>query len=251
MEKKLTEAFDAVHMDDACAAKIEAAMKTQKTRSTTVRPVLRAAAAACLVLVMVLACNPTMVQAMEIPITEAIEKIRATFQRIPGTVVVKEDYAYFNDGIIELEHAETGTSVSFDTSKPPLYLQERDGRLYFTGNLENIDITDLISIEEPFTYTYDKNGITYYIAVGGKYDPDTGIASIGYGQWLRNTQKMNEGLANGDHHAGWLGGNGANYLDDYEAGTQAVWYAKALVEMDIPWGNTEAQKILESLETAE
>ena len=52
MEEKLTEAFDALRMDEACATKIEAAMKNNARTNSPARPILRFAAAACLCLLL-------------------------------------------------------------------------------------------------------------------------------------------------------------------------------------------------------
>lgn len=253
MEKKLTEAFNAVHMDDHCVERIEKAMKKKTRKHIPVRPVWRTAAAACLVLVMIVAMNPTIAQAMEWTVSEAIEKIRATFQRVPGTVVVEEDYVYYNDGYIEHEHISGSSAPGSTTSltmKHPAWLKEEDGRLIFKANTESIDITHLISMEEPFTYIYEKDGITHYLAVGGVYNPEEGLDSIAHCEWLRNTAEMEEGIANGDNYAGWLGGGNVNRYDP-ETGSLALWYAKAVVEMDIPWENTDAREVLEAVKAEE
>jgi len=139
--------------------------------------------------------------------------------------------------------------IDHDTScNPSGYLKENNGRLIFRCNLEIIDITDVISMDNPFTYIYTVDGIIHYIAVGGDYDPETGLDGVGYCEWLRDANKMEAGIADGDIHAGWLGGNGGRIHYDSETGTHAVWYAKAIIEMDIPWGSSEAEALLEELE---
>ena len=63
--------------------------------------------------------------------------------------------------------------------------------------------------------------------------------------------KMEEGLAVGDLHAGWIGGSSRiEYLDE-EGTLFNLWMAKAIVELDIPWYYSEAEQQLESYETTE
>lgn len=241
MEQKLTQAFDALHMDDSCASRIETAMT--EPRRSPVRPMVRAAIATCLVLMLTLiAISPSTARAVE----ELAAKVKNYFSRTPGTIVLEEDYFYYNDGYHELESIPgrtTGTSLDLHS---PRWLNEEDGRVYFVGDLQNLDITGQFSAEVPFIYTYESMGILHYIAVGGDYDSETGLDSIGYCEWLRRKDEMEEGLAIGVLHAGWMGGSSRfKYLD--EPGTLfPIWYAKAVVELDIPWDNTEAKQQLES-----
>ena len=52
-------------------------------------------------------------------------------------------------------------------STEPFWLREEDGRLYFTGDGQKIDITDIISEESPFLYTWeDVKGKATCFAVG-------------------------------------------------------------------------------------
>ena len=86
MEQKLNQAFDALHMEDSCALRIEEAMT--QTRRSPARPVLRAAVAACMVLVMmVIALNPTTARAVE----EIAVKLKNYFSRTPGTIILEKD----------------------------------------------------------------------------------------------------------------------------------------------------------------
>ena len=257
MEQKLTEAFDALHMDDSCALRIEEAMS--HPHHSPAWPMVRAAFAACLTLaILVIALNPTTAGAVE----EIAVRLRNYFSRTPGTIILEKDYTYYNDGRMEIDSQLGQTTVLSPTQFSPSWLRVMDDRVYYTGaedldiqeflaNKERYDITEQFSVEEPFLTSYEKDGILHYIAIGGDFDPEVGIDSIGCCEWLRRTDKMEEGLAVGDLHAGWIGGSSRiEYLDE-EGTLFNLWMAKAIVELDIPWYYTEAKKQLESYETTE
>lgn len=240
MDKKLFDAFDAVHMDDCCSENIRTAIENHTKHSLPSRKLWRfaAVASACLILMLFAFTNPVIVQGVEETVIKLAQTVFGAINRGHGVTIVEEDYVYYNDGYMEIEHFN-GSSASGSTTsvilKHPSWLKEKDGRLYFKANLEYIDITDLISMEIPFTYIYDKNGITHYIAVGGDYDPEIGLDSIGHSEWLRSTAEMEEGAANGDLYAGWLGGRSDNHLDN-DTGEEYAWFTAAKEELDIPWG---------------
>ena len=241
MEQKLTQAFDALHMDDPCKQSIESAMNRPHPKSAHSRPVWRAfTAAACLALVLLAALQPGIARALEDTAERTLEWFRSAVSRGHGITVVEDDYVYYNDGHMEIEVFE-GSSV--DTSHDsvlaphPVWLKEQEGRVYFLANMENRDITDLFSQEKPFVYVYEKDGITHYIAIGGNFDPATGLDSIGYSEWLRRTDP------NGNDD--WLGGSGAGQYDP-ETDDYALWYARAIVEMKIPWNYQDALRVVEN-----
>ena len=256
MEQRLTEAFDALHMEDSCVHRIEQAIK--ESRRSPARPVLRAAVAFCAFFMMIVVLSPATAQAVE----EIIEKASGWFRRAPGTIVLEEEYTYYNDGCIEIDSRLGQTSGILLSEFNPTWLKVIDARVYYTGaedldiqeflaNKELYDITEQFSAEEPFLTSYEKDGILHYIAIGGDFDPEVGIDSIGCCEWLRRTDKTEEGLAGGDLHAGWIGGSSRiEYLDE-EGTLFNLWMAKAIVELDIPWYYAEAKKQLESYETTE
>ena len=216
------------------------------SKSAHSRPVWRAfTAAACLALVLLAALQPGIARALEDTAERTLEWFRSAVSRGHGITVVEDDYVYYNDGHMEIEVFE-GSSV--DTPRDsvlaphPVWLKESEGRVYFLANMENRDITDLFSQEEPFLYTYDKDGITHYIAIGGNYDPEKGLDSVGYSEWLCRADPEEKG--------NWLGGSGAGQYDPKTDG-YPLWYAKAIVEMNIPWNYTEAKQQLESHEETE
>ena len=240
MERKITEALDALHMNDGCVQSIQQAMSKKAKASSPVRPLLRIAAACCLALALLCLIHPGIAQALEDTAEKTIEWFRSTVKRGHGVTVLEEDYVYYNDGHMEIEVFE-GSSADTphdSTLAPyPAWLKESDGRVYFLANMENKDITDSFSQEEPFLYTYEKDGIIHYIAIGGNYDPEEGLDSVGYSEWLRR----------GDHteFEGWLGGSGAGQYDP-QTDDYALWYARAIVEMNIPWNYQDALRVLEN-----
>ena len=252
MEQKLTEAFGAVHMDDACTRKIQDAMARKRPSASPARPMLRAAVAACLVLaLLVITLNPTTARAVE----NLVEKVQEYFSRTPGTVVLEEDFVYYNDGHIELESkaGDIATGTVF-TGSTPDWLFIMEDRVYYTGaenigieefisNKEQYDITGQFSSEEPFLDTFESDGIIHYIAIGGDFDPEVGYDSIGFLERLRRTDKMEDGI-----YAGWIGGYGRMEYRDADAGLYPIWYAKAVVELNLPWDNQEAQQQLNDWE---
>lgn len=257
MEQKLTQAFDALHMEDSCVSRIEQAMT--RPRRSPARSFVRAAAAACLVLtLMLITMNPTVAQAVE----NMTQKIQGFFSRTPGTIILGEDYTYYNDGQMEIDSQLGQVTVFGSTQFDPSWLRVIADRVYYTGpedvdiqeflsNKEQYDITGHFSAEDPFLDTFESEGITHYIAIGGDFDPEAGIDSIGCAEWLRRTDQMQEGLAEGDLYAGWIGGSSRfQYLDE-EGTVFPIWFAAALVEQDIPWGYTSAKQQLESLDATE
>ena len=247
MDQKITEAFDAVHMGESCAHRIEQAMT--RPRSSPARPMVRAAVAACLLLVMtVIMLNPTIAGAGE----ELAETIKLRLTRKPDAVILRENYAYYNDQILELEQF-AGKSTATWTLQIPECLKVSDGRVYFMGNAESMDIryfleqkeqfdiTGKFSADEPYICSFEQDGILHYIAIGGDFDPVVGIESIEYAHWLRRADQLNG-------HIGWLGAaSQISYLDE-EGTILPTWYAKAIVELNIPWNYEQAMRQLEETE---
>lgn len=232
MEEKLTKAFDSLHMEEECSGKILFAMKTKRNPRFSAARHHRAAAAAFVLLVLISGLHPAVVNAVE-DFTEAIRTIFAWKSESPDS-----------------ENPSSDPTNDTQTSGP-IWLKERNGRVYFLANLENMDVTDRFSADAPFTYHYEKDGILHYIAIGGAYDPEIGLKSIGYAEWLRDSDKMNEGAAEGNLHAGWISGHSSFQYLDPDGLQYPVWYARAVVEMEIPWGYTEAKQQLDALDVTE
>ena len=97
-----------------------------------------------------------------------------------------------------------------------------NGRLYFLGNNEKIDITDEITEEQPYFYTYvDDYGLTHAMAVG--YSGS--IENYGIYEFIWEE-------AGGTRD--WVTGTGRNFLSP-ETETRYPWVDLVWEELDIPW----------------
>ena len=186
-----------------------------------------AAAAACLVLVVACIAVPVMAGATNMFddfLAKMIED--SEFDEIEEVKHLSSNHVVVKD--------KDGSTGSFSVAGPADFLEESDGRLYFTANGEHIDITDKISYEEPFIYIYtDEEQIIHYIAVGGVYDPDPAKTDHGWCEYFQNapgTEPFNP-LA----EDGWIAGGGQNEID-CDAEKQYPWSVKALEKFDTPWG---------------
>lgn len=252
MEKQLIDAFEQVTMPDSCVEKIENSLNgTPKIGERyTARPMEAsrhgwfAPVAAVLALVLAVGLMGSLRTEPEQLADAPAETQAGTMQE--GEITEGRTWE-FEDGAVTVtkgnRHGQGGFSEgSYDTGSIPSWLKEEDGRLYFTGNLskEAIDITDLISTEEPYTYIKtDSDGIIHYMAVGRTDDgPFVSIEeSLGWACWYRDAAEMEAALAEGkdDFHAGWITGYGRGHWNN-EMDAEFGWHAKAKEQMDIPWG---------------
>ena len=113
----------------------------------------------------------------------------------------------------------------------PAWLVYQGDRVFFEANGERIDITDRISIEEPFTYTFtDANKIIHYICIGGVFDPDPEKNNVGYAEWFYDPATAGP---NGNI-MGWIGGYADNYWNK-ETDDDWPWLIKGKETLGIPW----------------
>lgn len=117
---------------------------------------------------------------------------------------------------------EKGDAVGItavDTDAPG-FARIVNGRLYFVGNGERIDITDQITEEKPFVYTYaDDYGLTHYMAVGFSGS----IENFGIYEFMWDGDKGE-----------WVTGTGRNFLSA-ETQTRYPWVDIIWKEWNIPW----------------
>ncbi|MBQ3503472.1 MAG: hypothetical protein IJA75_02055 [Oscillospiraceae bacterium] len=230
MEQKLMDAFDALHMDERCANKVENAMSRRIGTQTTVRPLWRSIAAtvACLMLVAVCIAVPALAGTQDI----FDEFLAGMIERGELSEIAEVENLRSNFAAIKDQNGYTGT---LSLAGPADWLEEQDGRLYFTANGEHIDITDKISYEEPFTYIYtDDEQIIHYIAVGGVYDPDPTKTDHGWCEYFQSAPGTEAYEPNAED--GWIGGYGHNEID-CDIDKQYPWSVKAMEEFDTPWND--------------
>ena len=115
----------------------------------------------------------------------------------------------------------TGIMATVDT-EAPAFAQIVDGRLYFLGNGENLDITDEIAEDNPFFYTYvDNYGLTHAMAVG--YSGS--IENYGIYEFIWEDV---------DGQRDWVTGSGRNFLSS-ETETRYPWVDLVWQELNVPW----------------
>lgn len=184
-----------------------------------------ATAAACLVLVAACIAVPVMAASTDI-FDEFLAKM------IEDIELEIEEVKNLGSNIVAVKD-EDGHTGTMSVAGPADFLEESDGRLYFTANGEHIDITDKISYEEPFIYIYtDEEQIIHYIAVGGVYNPDPTRIDHGWLEYFQNAP----GTEPFDSHSedGWIGGHGHNHIN-VDTETEYPWSVKAMIEFDTPW----------------
>lgn len=115
----------------------------------------------------------------------------------------------------------TGIMATVDT-EAPAFAQIVDGRLYFLGNGENLDITDEIAEDNPFFYTYvDNYGLTHAMAVG--YSGS--IENYGIYEFIWEDV---------DGQRDWVTGSGRNFLSS-ETEARYPWVDLVWQELNVPW----------------
>lgn len=199
MKQEIVNAFENVTMSAGCEQKIRLCLAEKAPRRRAL-PLKRLGTLAAVV-ALILCLSP---------------EVRAAV----STVV--EKYIFPDSGITIHKHTDEDGSVYreiwLDTeSDNAIFAEIRDGRLYFTGNGENIDITDQIASNEPYFYTYtDEYGMEHHMAVGY-----TGsVENFGVYQFFRDEN-------------GWTNGYGINQLD--AEGNRYPWIDRVWEELDIPW----------------
>jgi len=144
--------------------------------------------------------------------------------------------ASWDDSIYQAVYmTDRGVTVLTSTVRPeanihhklPVWLHERQDRLYFVADGEKLDITDLISYDTPFTYIIggtETAGRKTYVAVGGDYP------NFGYLYYYRDYEP---GM--GDME-GWDSGASFNHWDN-EKDEEYPWHIKGKDILGTPFSN--------------
>ena len=208
MKKEIMDAFDAVGMSEDCEKKIRRAMaEERRPKRIAVRYVCNVAAALAVAFVMVFTLN-TEVRAA---VTEWV--VRYIFTESGLTVYEQTD-----------ENGDVTSVMCVDT-EAPAFAALRDGRLYYTCNGEERDITDQVTEEQPFYHSYvDGYGLTHYRAVGFSGS----IENFGIYEFIRRVEDGQQSWE------GWEGGSGRNFLNN-ETGKRYAWVDIVWEELNIPW----------------
>lgn len=205
MKDKVKEMYEDVKMPEECVQRIYSAVRKKpgKKKNAWVGKVAATAA----MLALVLSLSPQVRAAVNDLV------VRYFFPGSGLTIYEETD-----------ENGEVVRVVAVDTESEA-FAKMRDGRLWFTANGEEIDITDLIEEDKPFYYTYtDGYGLTHYMAVGYSGTLD----NFGIYEFMRENK---DGQKDWE---GWSNGAGRNYLDP-ETETRYPWVDIVWEELNIPW----------------
>lgn len=167
MEKKIINYYDTVTMPPECAGRIEASL-TRPARAASPRW-LKTEAAVAVILVLMLAMFNA--ETIAVHAQNFYDLVVNAISHEAGPIGEVEDgiFVSFSGGIAVLDDEKSDYAVEKYLSNESFHLAEvRDGRLYFVANGENIDITDLCSMETAFIYAVEDNdGRIHYLCVGG------------------------------------------------------------------------------------
>lgn len=202
MKEEVKDMFAQITMPEVTETRIRTAM-AGNSRFTR-RPVWKMAAVFAAMLALVLILSPTARAAME----EWV--VKYFFPDSDITIYEKTD-----------ENGNVVGITGVDTEAPP-FARIVNGRLYFLGNNEKIDITDEITEESPYFYTYvDDYGLTHAMVVG--YSGS--IENYGIYEFIWEDV---------DGQRDWVTGTGRNFLNN-ETETRYPWVDIVWQHLDIPW----------------
>lgn len=220
MEKKIVEYFGSETMPEDCVHRIEATLTEAKPKRA--RPVLRAVAAAAAMLLMILAVGNA--ETLKVYAEEIYEQIiHALDLQEQDFIGQVENNVFISYGGVVVSYRDDVnlTSIKINETIPA---EVRDGKLYFIANGENIDITDLCSIDTAFIYVVeDATGIQHYIIVGGTPD-----------NWGYQIIMKDPSAADGDPN-GWIGGGSSNHCGESSNWEPYGWVYDAKEKIGHPW----------------
>lgn len=208
MKKDVKDMFEQITMPEECVQKIRCAMmERRKPKRRYSQMAGRSVSAMAAMLALVLLISPAARAAV-------------------NDLVVKYFWSDSDMTIYEElnENGEVVHITAVDTEAPP-FARIVNGRLYFLGNGEKIDITDQITEEEPFYYTYqDDYSLTHYMAVGYS----GAIENFGIYEFIKEEKSGQE------EWEGWVTGTGRNFINP-ETEAAYPWVATVWEDLDIPW----------------
>lgn len=205
MKKEIVDAFASVAMPQECERNIRNAMHERREQvkkpAQWLHPVAAALAAVLLML------------SMSTEVRAAVNNLVVKYF-FPGSDITIYEETDENGDVMRITAVDT---------EAPAFARIVNERLYFTGNGEKIDITDEITEESPFYYTYvDDYGLTHYMAVAYSGSPD----NFGIYEFIREEA--------GD----WVTGTGRNFMNP-ETETRYPWVDIVWEDLNIPWPKPE------------
>ena len=203
MKEQVRDMFSEITMPEETEQKILTAVSRRRKKPQT--PFVRSIATLAAVLALVILVSPTARAAVENWV------VKYFFPGSDLTIYEQTDESGNVTGIVGV----------VDTEAPP-FARMVNGRLYFLGNNEKIDITEEITEEKPFFYTYvDDYGLTHAMAVGYSGSIDN------YGIYEFIWEDV-------DGQRDWVTGSGRNFMNS-ETETRYPWVDIVWEELDIPW----------------
>ena len=203
MKEQVRDMFSEITMPEETEQKVLAAVSRRRKKPQT--PFVRSIATLAAVLALVILGSPTARAALENWV------VKYFFPGSDLTIYEQTDESGNVTGIVGV----------VDTEAPP-FARMVNGRLYFLGNNEKIDITEEITEENPYFYTYvDDYGLTHAMAVG--YSGT--IENYGIYEFIWEE-------TGGERD--WVTGTGRNFLN-IETDTRYPWVDIVWKELDVPW----------------
>ena len=203
MKEQVRVMFSEITMPEETEQKVLAAVSRRRKKPQT--PFVRSIATLAAVLALVILVSPTARAALENWV------VKYFFPGSDLTIYEQTDESGNVTGIVGV----------VDTEAPP-FARMVNGRLYFLGNGEKIDITDILTEETPYFYTYlDDYGLTHYMAVG--YSGE--LTNYGIYEFIKEETPGQET---------WVTGTGRNFLDP-ETESRYPWVDIVWEELAIPW----------------
>ena len=203
MKEQVRDMFSEITMPEETEQKVLAAVSRRRKKPQI--PFVRSIATLAAVLALVILVSPTARAALENWV------VKYFFPGSDLTIYEQTDESGNVTGIVGV----------VDTEAPPL-ARKVNRRLYFLGNNEIIDITEEITEEKPYFYTYvDDYGLTHAMAVG--YSGT--IENYGIYEFIWEE-------TGGERD--WVTGTGRNFLN-IETDTRYPWVDIVWKELDVPW----------------
>ena len=201
--KEMKDMFAGITMPEETERKVRAAMDTGARRQK--RPILPTVAALTAMLAAVIMLSPA---------------ARAAANQW----MVKYFWPDSDITIYEVKDpdGEVEATVAVVDTEAPAFARVVNGRLYFLGNGQKIDITDQIKEDAPYYYTYvDEYGMTHEMVVG--YSGS--LENFGIYEFIWK-EEAGEKV--------WTTGTGRNFLSN-DTGTRYPWIETVWEHLDIPW----------------
>lgn len=200
MKKEVVEAFDSVTMPVSCEEKIRIGAAQKRPVGKFVHQLTAAVA----VLAIMVSLSPA--------VRAAVENWRVKYFWPDSDITIYEQTD---------ENGEVTGIAGVDTEASP-FARMVNGRLYFLGNGEKIDISDIITEETPYFYTYqDDYGLTHFMAVG--YSGD--LTNYGIYEFIKDETPGQEK---------WITGTGRNFLNS-KTEIRYPWVDVVWEKFNVPW----------------